>query len=422
MNMKRFDYVASGCSYFNLTSKAFSDPEDTTAKDIFNRVASRINNSDSHYFSLLYNAHTEKNHADKFRANHTSDSVRKIYADSGGLQVVTQGMQITEEFKHKVYKNQSKYADLGMSFDEIPVSLLTEKSIRADYDNRYFDQTKFHQAAKDSGINLKKQIDVFLEDKSQCKPVFIVQGSDLQTYQQWVEIAFNELNDEEIKHSGGSAMGAAALGGGTLEDIKRAFYYSQLSDLMPKNQMHLLGVGSAKRLLPNILMMKAGLYNEDTIVSYDSTTHSSCWAFGRYSAEGQKFVNVTRDQTIPEYDIIYEDIKRNIGDDFFLTNDEFRHFINSNLTNGGEPQKTLNAQQMWVMSSIINFIKDVDRGVADPDFLIEKCFMPKEQGVLRNLLTIRDVKDYNEWEGFAKPYLMSKAYPDHKPITLEGFF
>ena len=103
----------------------FSNPgiaKDETNSQIINMLIDKlVTDVHSHKFSMLYNGHTESSFGDRFTAY--KDHVHEIHADSGGLQIVTQGMTITDELKDKVYENQAEWADVGMCFDEIPVIL-----------------------------------------------------------------------------------------------------------------------------------------------------------------------------------------------------------------------------------------------------------------------------------------------------------
>ena len=54
-------------------------------------------------------------------------------------------------------------------------------------------------------------------------------------------------------------MGSAALGMGQLEDVKRAFYVTQMPYTRPFH-LHVLGVGALRRILPYICFSQSGLY------------------------------------------------------------------------------------------------------------------------------------------------------------------
>ena len=87
-----------------------------------------------------------------------------------------------------------------------------------------------------------------------------------------IKLLKDEITKEHADHIGGVAMGSAALGMGQLEDVKRAFYVTQMPFERPFH-LHILGVGALRRMLPFILFKQNGLYKNINI-SYDSTTHS----------------------------------------------------------------------------------------------------------------------------------------------------
>ena len=93
------------------------------------------------------------------------DHVHEIHADSGGLQIVTQGMVITDELKDKVYENQAEWADVGMCFDEIPVILTGDRSDRNDTKARFFDFENYEELARKTGRNVKRQLEIFDKER-----------------------------------------------------------------------------------------------------------------------------------------------------------------------------------------------------------------------------------------------------------------
>ena len=110
------EYVVSGTSYMRLSNPAIC--RDETNTEIVNMLINKlVQDQFSHKFSMLYNGHTESSFGERFKPYNPY----QVHADSGGLQMITLGLDITDELKDKVYENQAKYADVGMCFDEIPV-------------------------------------------------------------------------------------------------------------------------------------------------------------------------------------------------------------------------------------------------------------------------------------------------------------
>lgn len=393
MNNIKFEYVASGFSYFKINNKdRFTDD----IIDFFKKTYASIDNQHNHNISLLYNAYTEKNHGEMFKDT-IKPHVHKIHADSGGLQMITLGKTITDELKQSVYENQAKYSDVAMSFDVIPVKVLGEKSVRLDTKTRLFDKNKHDECAKETGKNLAKQIEYFLENKSESKPFLITQGNCYDTYMRWVDIVLKELPHEYVDHIGGIAMGAAALGKGTLEDIKRAFYFTQLPIKLKQNNMHLLGVGAFPRMIPTLIFVQNGLYNNMNI-SYDSTTHTASITRGLYFYK-TRMLNYSRIMN-PDYDIIFNDINKNFPGVYPYDINMLHECLNTapsliekKYNSSDPPIKTAIA---YISSAIKNFCSCVDTMSRSKESLL--AFLPnRDRSVFESLSTVYTLQDFNYW-------------------------
>ena len=66
-------------------------------------------------------------------------------------------ISITDELKKEVYRNQAKWGDVGMCFDEIPVVLTGDRSDRNDVKGRFFDKENYEEKARQTGQNIKQQ-------------------------------------------------------------------------------------------------------------------------------------------------------------------------------------------------------------------------------------------------------------------------
>jgi hypothetical protein len=281
--MTTLEYVASGTAHTRILAVATLETPEVL--EIINGYFANLNGLNNHAFSLLFNAFTEKDFGPKFK-EHYSGSIYTIHADSGGLQIITQGKTITEQLKDDVYKVQASCSDIAMCFDEIPVGLSGSRSGRNSTDNRFFDGENLERYARLTGKNIKRQIELFLDEKTTAKPMIISQGNDYDSYMKWVEYLLKEIPSSYYAHIGGIALGAAALGTGLLEDIERAAYAPHLPFQMDNPYFHILGVGSVRRLLPYLAFIKSGYYPKNTHLSYDSTTHTSGVSIGLYYLNG----------------------------------------------------------------------------------------------------------------------------------------
>ena len=411
----KLEYIMSGTSYTRMhTSETY---DDTELFDVINKIFRKVHELTDHNFGLLYNAFTESN----FGKNIVRlDSINSIHADSGGLQIITQGLTVTDEIKDKIYKNQAQFADLGMCFDEIPINVIGGISARMDTSNRIFDINLLEPKARETGRNITRQIEIFLEEKSKCKPILIAQGNCYDTYMKWVDYILDEIPSDMHQYIGGVAMGGAALGTGMLEDIERAFIYSQLP--IEKTHLHILGVGSMRRLLPYIAFIKNGLYG-DISISYDSTTHSSGIELGNYYTES-KMRSYNRNFG-KIYETMYNDHNNvyNTGIDI----KEFFKILNMGRIayneQGGDDIIFRATRIATLTASVINFCRQVDGTMRSSVEFDRVIGSNKSLHPLKGLENVLDLKSYNEWKKHVGRFIKSDRIKSIAPSNnLEDFF
>lgn len=266
-----FEYVMSGVAHSRVTYESCWGFDQTKSK--INDALRLCQGRYGHHHSFLYNAYTEKQIGKMFN-DHYKDSLYLIHADSGGLQVVTRGEEITPDLKRLVYSHQGEFSDIAMSFDEIPLTTIGKSAI-TDLDNRFFDYDIFHSCAEHSAKNIAEQIEFFRENGSQAKPLLIAHGNNVDDFCRWVDICLEYIPDDLHSHIGGLSLAGTALGAGMAEIVERLFSFSMIEapENMKKN-LHLLGVGSIARMTPCSALVLSGLF-KDVHISYDSTTHSA---------------------------------------------------------------------------------------------------------------------------------------------------
>jgi hypothetical protein len=414
-----FEYVASGTSYFKLMYQESLEPQNL---DWFSRTFGSLNDQHNHKISLLYNAYTEKRPG-KWCGEHYRGLVHSIHADSGGLQMITLGRTITNELKEEVYANQAENSDVAMCFDVIPVRTLNNgRSERLDLSNRRFDRADLERCARETGKNLKRQIEFFLEKGTTAKPMLITQGNDYDSYMKWVEFVVKELPPEYVRHIGGIAMGAAALGKGSLEDIKRAFYFSQLPIDLESKHLHLLGVGSVYRMLPQMVFMQNGVY-EDIQMSYDSTTHTSGVTQGRYYMDDYAFT-FTRAYD-DSYAKVLADMKKNFPFIEYNVDDLYNILNHSSRTyqaKFGSIDPSLQLYVAYVSSSIKNFIQQVDKVSQSKDEVM-KLAKGLDRNAFTALYSVKTADDFEHWVKHVGPYVASEPVQEYvEPNSLESLF
>lgn len=102
------EYVSGSINKNLRISNKDKELQDENIKDITNLVHFTQQKLHGHFkFSVLSNAYTEEKEADMIRSNNNFGH-DWLYTDSGGLQVLTQGLEITDTVKDKVYAVQAK--------------------------------------------------------------------------------------------------------------------------------------------------------------------------------------------------------------------------------------------------------------------------------------------------------------------------
>lgn len=413
------EYVASGSSYFKLMYAESLEPQNL---DFFARTFGTLNNTHNHKISLLYNAYTEKRPGE-WMGEHYRPLVHSIHADSGGLQMITLGRTITNELKEEVYDSQARNSDIAMCFDVIPVRTLDAgRSDRLDLNNRRFDRTDLERCARETGRNLRRQIDFFDEKGSKSRPMLITQGNDYDSYMKWTEYVVAELDEYHVGRIGGIAMGAAALGKGSLEDFKRAFYFTELPINLQSKHLHLLGVGSVYRMIPQFIFMQNGLY-ENVEMSYDSTTHTSGVTQGRYYKDDLA-LNFTR-AFDDNYRIVWEDIKRN----FPFYNYSLETFYEAlNISSRTYQEKhgnidpSLQTYGVFVSSAIKNFLSHVEKLQNSRDEIMNMA-RGIDATAFNALYSVHNKQDFDHWLRNVGPYVASEPVQEYvEPVTLGGLF
>lgn len=420
--MKPYTYIASGPSFLTFNQKRW---DQSTADVIGPMITSVVQNQHSHTFGMLFNAYIEQGYGPKIQM--LRPYLSEVHADSGGLQVVTQGIPVTSELKLGVYDCQGKYADVGMSFDEIPIKTASGgTSGKTETKNRYFDRDNFEQQAKLTGQNVLAQIEHYEKIGSECKAYPVIHGNCMSTYQRWSEIILQQVPKSLHPRIGGVAMGSAALGMGTLEDIKRAFYIRQLPFDQSNIHMHVLGVGSLKRMLPYMLFTQSGYY-DGLSLSYDSTTHTMGVERGMYYEDGKmkglgRLLNHNYHETYERLLALYPAWKEWCPD-----TETFHKIMNHSVTawmdkHEGDPNAALLTRWLFVMASIKRFMMDVEELATQKVALDKYC---RRKGFAQEVLplyTVKTVEDFEYWERHLGCHLDSASVRSSAPNTLENLF
>lgn len=301
----RIDYVISAPAQGLLPSHRlnrleYKDEFIKPVQEISTIVKNKIREDCDSYdplVSLLFNAYTEVCYISSYQhfGNFLLDSV---YSDSGGLQIVTAGRTNTPEIKQEIYRQQA-YADYAMIFDEIPLDVKKEtdhngkvirsRNERSNYNNKSFIRSNHCDAAILTGKNVKEQIEAFKKLNTKTKVILIVQGNTTDDFQLYHDKICEQLEDDDYDHIGGLALADTCIGNGEFESIgmlRAAAAISKNCHDNIRSHLHILGVGSIKRLKPIIYLKRSGYLEHFDHISYDSSSHTSCFTYGLLKLNG----------------------------------------------------------------------------------------------------------------------------------------
>lgn len=279
------DYVASGFAASFRLASPYEDYEKEIAKHLVHSSQFLKDSLSGHVtISGLFNAYTEDTFAKRVQDSGTDFNKTfpdGMYADSGGLQVVTQGKTITTEQRKKIYKVQAEYADYAMSFDEIPAKMVhtkdsNDKIVKSE---RVYLKDIVGESGTKAGKNLKEQIQYFDSIDAKCKIVPIVQGIGLEDMSEYTLNMLDELDRNEIKHLECLAVGGLA---NEYELLERALNIYNIKGIPKglKSHFHCLGVTGFRRLMPILIGAKNGLLPGLKKISFDSTTFTKSYLLG----------------------------------------------------------------------------------------------------------------------------------------------
>jgi hypothetical protein len=430
MHDYKLEYVISGCGRMQLFHKdMLTNPvllkqyKQSLSKIpllVKDDLASYCNHSDP-LLSMLFNGFTEQNFVkppNGFQMYNWLES-DAVYADSGGLQMVTLGKTITPALKQKIYETQM-VADYAMCFDVIPLTntaMVMTRNERSNVGNKIFEDSEFAKSAEATAQNIKEQITYFKEHHAKTKVVIIVQGNTPQDMKFFYDTIASKLTEEDYEHVSGIAMADTCMGNGELESIKMlhaAHLISQDCHENVKSHIHFLGIGSLYRLRPVVYLIRSGLLKSYKRISYDSTSHTSCFDMGLIKLDGTcRSFGTHKTQLAEEvFDGVYNYFKPVFDD--LITYDQYRNVVFGDreesalrFTAMRDTARTLggNAQVAGMLMKathtyyqIANFMKRSD------DIWGEAG----DSSPIGNLLHIRDERDIFQWYDNFETHVQSR--------------
>ena len=301
--MKNLNYVFSAPAMLRLQPSVWAreNPDDwfkvraaiVSSLDVIRKKTSAITKEHVD-ISLLFNAFTEDN-IGKYINEMDRYGFDTLYADSGGLQMVTTNRKITPELKREIYEVQ-KLANFGFCFDEIPLGLKegvdpnTAKH-RSQTSSKLFKQDDFDACIASTAQNIKAQTEAFIG--TETKAFYILQGNSAEEMYRWFEGGVSVLEKEHFGQLQGLAPADTCMGNGEMESVEMLAACHRLrkdfGEERVGNHIHFLGVGSPSRILPALFLSQGGYLDKDAYVSFDSSTASMSLIMGNLtSASGRR--------------------------------------------------------------------------------------------------------------------------------------
>ncbi len=396
-----FEYVASGLGKIRSQHSYFE-----SSPDVITSYGEWLDLCREDWFKVsgLYNAYTEKNFPVSFKRTGVHSKFDSIYSDSGGLQMVTLGKNITTEMRDAIYKNQATHSKYAMCFDEIPLEIDGRSGIN-DVGSRFFNPSAFDECAAQTGKNIERQIDIFQDMESDTKPVLILHGQNYEHFSRWSEILLKNVKQEYHKYLTSVALSSACIGQSDfLSEIEKSFLVKQLP--LEVDHMHILGAGSLRRLMGNVVFFANGYYEPEFTVSFDSTTHTKLAMMGSYWRNGS-ILTLSRTMN-DKYQMIYDDImkKKNIN----LTLNEFFEGLTNSATDYNDKynskETVITSAQAVCFSSIYNFKEYLDKARNSKKFLLS--LVKKDHKIFDLLYDVKTLDDFNHWKTNYSRYLPKK--------------
>lgn len=322
MSDRKLTYVFSAPNYMRLYNAKWLQENPDLDKQITNvitlgleRVRRRckaIMGDDSLKTSMLFNGYTETKHGKYFR-DRNSFGFDQLYADSGGLQVVTTGKVLTNELKLQIYENQ-KAADFGFCFDEIPLGMKNEGDTNAKHrsqtEGKLFFPAGFDDCAIRTASNIKEQTDAFRGSKT--KAFYILQGNTTEEMYRWFKHGVDIVGHDGFDRIQGLAPADTCMGNGQLESVDMMVAYHRcIEDFgqdFTKKHLHLLGVGSPSRLLPAVFLKESGFIPQNVEISFDSSSSSMSYVMGNFFDSDGSRPNRDRVKTLALFERFWDDM------------------------------------------------------------------------------------------------------------------
>jgi hypothetical protein len=437
--MANLDYIFSAPGYCRIIPSGVMDNQRNLfplagpiIADGVKAIQKDIKNMAGHHeysLGLLFNAYKEKGFV-KPILDYDTFGFSSLYADSGGLQIVTAGSSVTPEIKRSIYQTQS-VADFAMCFDEIPCRTIegVQNTHRSRTSDKEFFPEQKKECAEKTAINIKEQIEYLDKIEAKSKVHYIIQGNTVSDMVEWFDDGFKFLDKSHHTRIGGLSMADTCMGNGQLESIDMLVSYHILMKKygreVIKNHLHLLGVGSVSRLVPLLYMIESGFLPDDILYSFDSSTFSMGYVGGIFRHEDG---GIIRSDSQVEMKIILENVFDYFNERVFskindnIDKDTLIEHLMVNIRSTSESINDISeelypyARAMVPLTnvySILSFVKKTKEYVDE---------MKLDNSPIGMLQYVHDLKDYSVWKREYSKFVKSKRIFRRQSSNIDSFF
>lgn len=383
--------------------------------DILNDMILKLQNKSKIDISVLFNAFTESSHGEHF-INNNKINHKNIYGDSGGLQIITRGLDITSSKMNDVFQIQSKYCNYGFSFDEIPVKALNGGTQARTTEKYFLDENISNNGFK-AGDNLKIQCQTFSKNESICKSIPIIHGYDKNSYELYTNNMFSKLDNNDLGFCEGISIGNLTSSD-ILTVVDSVFWLvnnNNIPNSLNNKHIHLLGVTGLQKLLPVIIMLKK--FDKLEYLSFDSTSIIGTYVFGKtingISQLNNKYPDKMGKRLNNNNEIFMKDIYnfwKDLPNNPFLSYEQFIYYSLYNpegINTPGKMKEKLgiehyelakNVQRMWILYNTNNYL-EILNGILDNSINISDIF--SNDNLIKSLKYldkyVYDNNTYLEW-------------------------
>jgi hypothetical protein len=388
-------------------------------------------------FSGLYNAFYEPEQFERIINCGLKDPTcghKAVYADSGGLQMMKQNLNITPEIKEKIMNHQTKYADYAFIFDEIP-------SYTFD-DTRVFVSEWVKPYGEETGKNLNQLLNIIKEKKSSTKALPILQGRGSQQIEDFTNAMLSQIAPEDLDYIEAFAMGNAHGNGfGLIQSVGTFLNMDGINNKFKKH-IHLLGVTGFDRMVPILQLVKNGLFKDTIKISFDSSYHAKTYAFGNLQKSADWCINGMQDDKLglkrnkmtedffKELDDFWKDsptYRIDEFDDYFKYSSWDKDKINTPNRQLAERdieayKKNVNIIQNYIFLNIYKYFEVLNKFMNDELTMEQILHSKKTFKIFQPLENIFSIEDLMDWEKLtaANHKVVTSSLVDSAPFDIEA--